>query len=137
VFLVVNACYRRESVDREVKAPNFTCVAGVLALLLSISFMATAQQNKPWESKLCFGWRITCSGLYQIEKEWGQRLPNSGVLNLASQTIASFRYVTALKHSGAGGTEEAKGPLKGSLPFLTVPSGTVSPTTNLSLRRAR
>jgi hypothetical protein len=35
------------------KAPNPTCVAGVLALLFSIPLMATAQQKTPWESKLC------------------------------------------------------------------------------------
>jgi len=35
------------------KPANLTCVAGVLTLLLSTPFTASAQQNKPWESKLC------------------------------------------------------------------------------------
>jgi hypothetical protein len=35
------------------KPPNVTCIAGVLALLLSISSSTIAQHNKPWESKLC------------------------------------------------------------------------------------
>ncbi len=35
------------------KPPKLTCVAGLLMLLLSIPLTATAQQNKPWESKLC------------------------------------------------------------------------------------
>src|SRR5262245_31358403 len=35
------------------KPPNITYLSGVLALLLSMSLMATSQQNKPWESKQC------------------------------------------------------------------------------------
>lgn len=35
------------------KPPNVTCFAGVLTLLLSMPLTAIAQQNKPWQNKLC------------------------------------------------------------------------------------
>jgi hypothetical protein len=53
VVLGVIACYRKESVDSDMKPPKLTCIAGVFTLLLSIPLTVSSQQNKPWENKLC------------------------------------------------------------------------------------
>lgn len=42
------------------KSPKLPCVAAVLMLLLSMGLTATAQQNAPWNNKLCKGYIGAC-----------------------------------------------------------------------------
>jgi hypothetical protein len=73
------------------KAPNLTCVAGVLALLLSISLMATAQQNKPWESKLCKEDPDTCGIIVTFKPPIGDALlvPNEVTVDVPLELHAA------------------------------------------------
>ena len=50
-LVVILAVIAVQSVNSDVKPPNMR--AGLLMLLLSIALTATAQQNKPWQSKPC------------------------------------------------------------------------------------
>jgi hypothetical protein len=56
------------------KSPNVTSVAGVLGLLLSIISTTTAQQKKPWESKLCKEDRGTCGIIVTFKPPIGDAL---------------------------------------------------------------
>jgi hypothetical protein len=54
--------------------PNLRCVARVLTLLLLIPLKTTAQQNKPWESKLCKQDPATCGIIVNFKPPIGDAL---------------------------------------------------------------
>jgi hypothetical protein len=86
-----NASYRHESADSDVKPPNLTCVAGVLTLLLSILLTATAQQNKPWESKLYKEDPATCGIIVTFKPKIEDALlvPNEVIVDVPLQLHAT------------------------------------------------
>lgn len=84
-------CYHQESVDSDMKPANLTCVAGVLTLLLSIPLTATAQQNKPWESKLCKENPTTCGIIVIFKPPIGDALlvPNEVTVDVPLELHAT------------------------------------------------
>ena len=56
------------------KSPNVKSVAGLLTLLFSIHVPATAQPNKPWESKLCKEDPATCGIIVTFNPPIGDAL---------------------------------------------------------------
>jgi hypothetical protein len=71
--------------------PNLTCVTGVLTLLLSIPLNATAQQNKPWESKLCKENPATCGIIIIFKPPIGDALlvPNEVTVDVPLELHAT------------------------------------------------
>src|SRR5579864_9383294 len=93
------------------KPPNVTCIAGVLTLLLSIPLTATAQQNKPWESKLCKEDPGTCGIIVTFKPPIGDALlvPNEVTVDVPLELHATRVIV----HSYPLGTGVADIPSEG------------------------
>jgi len=75
----------------DIKLPNLTCVAGVFTLLLSIPLTVTAQQNKPWESKLCKEDPTTCGIIVAFKPRIGDALlvPNEVTVDVPLELHAT------------------------------------------------
>lgn len=70
---------------------NLTCVVGVLTLLLSMPLKATAQQDKPWDSKLCKENPNTCGIIVIFKPSIGDALlvPNEVTVDVPLELHAT------------------------------------------------
>jgi len=73
------------------KSPNLTSVAGLLTLLFSIHVPATAQRNKPWESKPCNEDPATCGIIVTFKPPIGDALlvPNEVTVDVPLELHAT------------------------------------------------
>ena len=94
------------------ESPKLTCVAGLSMLLLSFGVTATAQQNAPWESRLCKEHIGSCGILVTFNPPLGDVLlvPNEVTVDVPLELGTAIRVVVS---SYPRGTEMGDVPSEG------------------------